>query len=76
MTWHPGDSPEVEILDQTRLPHDVRAVRTSSPTVVADAIRGMHVRGAPAIGIAAAFGVALAAHEAPAGSGQIGRAHV
>ncbi|MBU6290128.1 MAG: S-methyl-5-thioribose-1-phosphate isomerase [Chloroflexi bacterium] len=69
MTWHPGDPPEVEILDQTRLPHDVRAVRTSSSSVVADAIRGMQVRGAPAIGIAAAFGVALAAHEAPAGNG-------
>ena len=74
VTWHPGDPPEVEILDQTRLPHDVRAVRTSSPTVVADAIRGMQVRGAPAIGIAAAFGVALAAHEAPAGSGLPDRA--
>jgi methylthioribose-1-phosphate isomerase len=69
VTWHPGDPPQVEILDQTRLPHDVRAVRTSSSTVVADAIRGMQVRGAPAIGIAAAFGVALAAHEAPANNG-------
>ena len=66
VSWHPGDlsrPPEVEILDQTRLPHEVQAIRTSSSTVVADAIRGMQVRGAPAIGIAAAFGVALAAHE-------------
>lgn len=73
VSWHPGTSsrrPEVEILDQTRLPHEVQAVRTSSSTVVADAIRGMQVRGAPAIGIAAAFGVALAAHEAPGGSGE------
>ena len=73
VSWHPGTPsgrPEVEILDQTRLPHEVQAVRTSSSTVVADAIRGMQVRGAPAIGIAAAFGVALAAHEAPSGDGE------
>ena len=73
VSWHPGTPsgrPEVEILDQTRLPHEVQAVRTSSSKVVADAIRGMQVRGAPAIGIAAAFGVALAAHEAPSGDGE------
>ena len=73
VSWHPrtpSRRPEVEILDQTRLPHEVQAVRTASSTVVADAIRGMQVRGAPAIGIAAAFGVALAAHEAPGGDGE------
>jgi methylthioribose-1-phosphate isomerase len=64
VTWHPGTPPHVLILDQTRLPHEVQAVRTSSSIAVAEAIRGMQVRGAPAIGIAAAFGVALAAHEA------------
>ena len=69
VTWHPGAhgvAPAVGILDQVRLPHEVHVVRTSSASAVADAIRRMQVRGAPAIGIAAAFGVALAAHEVPA----------
>lgn len=61
----PADRPTVAILDQTRLPHVVDVVVARSWTAVATAIRTMQVRGAPAIGIAAAMGVALAAHEAP-----------
>src|SRR4029077_5688576 len=44
-----------------RLPEEVVEVRCSTPAEVADAIRKMVVRGAPAIGIAAAYGLALAA---------------
>ena len=53
----------VVLLDQTRLPHEEvwRTLRT--PEAVARAIRTMQVRGAPAIGVAAAGGVALAAGE-------------
>ena len=58
MTWH-GD--RLTLLDQTRLPHEVVAVTCLDDGEVAEAIRDMVVRGAPAIGVAAAFGVALGA---------------
>ena len=49
------------LLDQTGLPHDVRTIRCTSWEEVAEAIRALRVRGAPAIGIAAAYGLVLAA---------------
>jgi methylthioribose-1-phosphate isomerase len=55
------DGPAVVLLDQRRLPDEVVDVRCTTAAEVADAIRGMVVRGAPAIGIAAAYGLALAA---------------
>jgi methylthioribose-1-phosphate isomerase len=54
------DGPAVVLLDQRRLPADVVEVRCATAAEVAEAIRTMVVRGAPAIGIAAAYGVALA----------------
>src|SRR3954452_21728496 len=50
----------LEILDQTRLPGEELWLRCERPEHVADAIRRLAVRGAPAIGIAAAYGLALA----------------
>ncbi len=59
-----ADGRAVDVLDQTRLP--VRAVRVELRDIdqVADAIRRLVVRGAPAIGVAAAMGIAIdaAAH--------------
>jgi methylthioribose-1-phosphate isomerase len=55
------DGPAVVLLDQRRLPDEVVEVRCATAAEVADAIRSMVVRGAPAIGIAAAYGLALAA---------------
>ena len=49
------------LLDQRRLPDEVVEVECRSAAEVAEAIRSMVVRGAPAIGIAAAYGFALAA---------------
>jgi methylthioribose-1-phosphate isomerase len=49
------------LLDQRRLPDEVVDVRCTTAAEVAGAIRDMVVRGAPAIGIAAAYGLALAA---------------
>ena len=51
----------VVVLDQRRLPDEVIDLRCASAAEVAEAIRTLAVRGAPAIGIAAAYGVALAA---------------
>jgi methylthioribose-1-phosphate isomerase len=54
----------VRFLDQTRLPLEERYVETADFERVAEAIRKLEIRGAPAIGVAAAFGVVLAAQRA------------
>ena len=51
----------VVVLDQRRLPDEEVELRCASAAEVADAIRTLAVRGAPAIGVAAAYGYALAA---------------
>lgn len=56
--WKQG---AVSILDQTRLPHEEIYHAFDHPADVAEAIRQMIVRGAPAIGVTAALGLALAA---------------
>jgi len=58
VSWKQG---KVEMIDQTALPGRLTTVTYSRPEEVAAAIRSMVVRGAPAIGVAAAMGVALAA---------------
>jgi methylthioribose-1-phosphate isomerase len=50
----------LELLDQTLLPAEERWLRCERPEQVADAIRRLAVRGAPAIGVACAYGLALA----------------
>jgi methylthioribose-1-phosphate isomerase len=51
----------VVLLDQRRLPDEEVELWCTSPAEVADAIRTLAIRGAPAIGVAAAYGFALAA---------------
>jgi methylthioribose-1-phosphate isomerase len=51
----------LELLDQTLLPGEEVWVRCEEPEQVADAIRRLAVRGAPAIGVAAAYGLVLGA---------------
>jgi len=51
------------LLDQTRLPGETVEVRCHSAADVAEAIGAMRVRGAPAIGVVAAYGMALGAAE-------------
>ena len=51
---------QLELLDQRRLPHVVEYLRIMDWREVVDAIATMAVRGAPAIGVAAAWGVVLA----------------
>jgi methylthioribose-1-phosphate isomerase len=55
------DPPRVVLLDQRKLPDEEVDVVCGSSAEVADAIGTMVVRGAPAIGVAAAYGLALAA---------------
>jgi methylthioribose-1-phosphate isomerase len=50
----------VVLLDQRRLPDEEVELRCATSADVADAIRALAIRGAPAIGVAAAYGLALA----------------
>jgi methylthioribose-1-phosphate isomerase len=58
LRWREGS---LQLLDQRALPEEQTYVRCENALEVADAIRAMVVRGAPAIGCAAAYGVALEA---------------
>ncbi|MFF5012597.1 S-methyl-5-thioribose-1-phosphate isomerase [Streptomyces sp. NPDC001165] len=62
LRWEePPEGPVLVLLDQTRLPgEEVELVCTDAPALV-EAIRSLAVRGAPLLGIAGAYGVALAA---------------
>ncbi len=60
MEWKDG---ALVLLDQTRLPLEIKYTECRSAADVANAIKTMQVRGAPAIGAAAAYGLALAALE-------------
>jgi methylthioribose-1-phosphate isomerase len=57
--WPVGEA-AVEVIDQTKLPHEFATARLASVDDAARAIRDMVVRGAPLIGATAACGVALA----------------
>jgi methylthioribose-1-phosphate isomerase len=63
-----GDA--LELLDQRKLPFAVHYVRCGDHRAVAEAIANLTVRGAPAIGIAAAWGAVLASREVDAASGR------
>ncbi|MDR3438491.1 S-methyl-5-thioribose-1-phosphate isomerase [Telmatospirillum sp.] len=58
--WLAADGAGVEIIDQTRLPHDFVVLRLDTLEDAERAIGEMWVRGAPLIGATAAYGVALA----------------
>lgn len=58
--WADAPRSRVHIIDQTRLPFAFETRALSTLEEAAEAIRAMRVRGAPLIGVAAAFGVALA----------------
>ena len=53
----------VELVDQTALPGELRMLRLSTVDELVDAVRRLAVRGAPALGVAGALGVALAARQ-------------
>src|SRR5205085_4182187 len=67
--WPADDGRTVEIIDQTRLPHELVIVGLETLDDAARAIAMMQVRGAPLIGAAAAYGMALATAEDPSDRG-------
>jgi len=63
--WLNDDSRGVDVIDQRWLPHDFRIATLRTPAEAATAIREMWVRGAPLIGVTAAYGLALAMRDDP-----------
>jgi methylthioribose-1-phosphate isomerase len=61
--WLAPDGWSVEIIDQTRLPHELAIISLKSMEEAARAILTMQVRGAPLIGATAAYGLAMAIRE-------------
>ncbi len=55
---------ELTVLDQTKLPNSVEYIHCTDWRSVAEAIKKLRIRGAPAIGVAAGYALVLAAHEA------------
>jgi methylthioribose-1-phosphate isomerase len=58
--WKKG---RVKIIDQTKLPHKLTFVDLKNVDQVVDAIKSMKIRGAPALGVAAAFACVLGAYD-------------
>ncbi len=58
--WPAADARSVEIIDQTKLPHVLEFARIGTLHEAGVAIRTMQVRGAPLIGVTAAYGLAIA----------------
>jgi methylthioribose-1-phosphate isomerase len=59
---------QVVLIDQTSLPEKFQLIKTNQIPRIAEAIKKMEVRGAPAVGVTAAFGMALAAAQSTAAS--------
>ncbi len=62
--WQGDSDGYLEILDQTALPTEVKYIACKDVPSVIEAIKMLRVRGAPAIGIAGAYGMVLAIHHA------------
>jgi methylthioribose-1-phosphate isomerase len=65
VSWEDG---KVVMIDQTKLPKKLEYVKYTKYQDIAKAIKRLIVRGAPAIGVAAAFGMCLASFQSKAGS--------
>jgi methylthioribose-1-phosphate isomerase len=64
-----GDGRSVIVLDQARLPYEIAWLPVAELAHAVRAIRHMHIRGAPLIGVTAAYGVALAMRADPSDAG-------
>jgi methylthioribose-1-phosphate isomerase len=73
LEWADG---KVKFLDQTKLPLEELFCETSDAAFLAEAVKRLAIRGAPLIGIAAAYGVALACLSAPSSNEEEIRRHL
>ena len=65
LQWLGGPDGHLRMIDQTRLPVELIEIDCHNVEAVWEAIKMLRVRGAPAIGIAAAYGVCLACKPPP-----------
>lgn len=63
--WHGDWDGHLRLIDQTRLPIELVEIECRDVEVVWEAIRSLRVRGAPAIGIAAAYGLCIGIQSTP-----------
>ena len=69
LRWHgPAATGALHLLDQTKLPGEVSVLVCEDEDAVFAAIRRLSVRGAPAIGVAAAYGLVLGTRDSAAGT--------
>jgi len=66
LKWVGGIDGFLEIIDQRKLPGEYKTIRCTNVQQLYDAIKTLAVRGAPAIGVAGAYGAVLALEKAPA----------
>jgi methylthioribose-1-phosphate isomerase len=59
--WWDAENTSIHYIDQTLLPHEYTIVECRSIERLATAIKRLEIRGAPALGVAGAYGVALSA---------------
>ncbi len=65
MTWTGGPDGCLDMIDQTKLPNELLRIQCGDVETVWEAIKMLRVRGAPAIGIAAAYGVMVGLQTVP-----------
>jgi methylthioribose-1-phosphate isomerase len=68
LRWHGDAAGSLYLIDQTLLPGELREMECRTVEAVWEAIRTLRVRGAPAIGVAAAYGVVLGLQQSTGGS--------
>ena len=71
LRWIGGTDGTLQLLDQTLLPNELREISCADVATVWEAIKALRVRGAPAIGIAAAYGVVLGVQNATGDSDKL-----
>lgn len=74
VAWIGGEEGYLQLLDQTRLPETVMTRRCDDATAVHEAIRELCVRGAPAIGVAGAYGVCVGTRASRGSDGLLSKA--
>lgn len=67
LRWEGGDDGHLSLIDQTLLPTELKRIECRDVETVWEAIQMLRVRGAPAIGIAAAYGVCLGVQDSVGG---------
>ena len=61
--WYENESDKIKIIDQRLIPFELKIVELNTVDEICFAIKEMQVRGAPLIGVTAAFGMSIAARE-------------